>query len=65
MGKDIEKNRSRDPQKTIAVKWVASKWHVTNAYVYDIINGKYDGGEADNIRRAYRQKYEELKAILS
>lgn len=56
-----------DANRAAAVKWVAKKFEVTEVYVRQCDNypNKTTSDLADEIRKALREKYNELKAILS
>ena len=65
MGKDIKKTSSRDRIKTIAVRWAAEKFGVDKNYVYGILKGTHVAGQCEEIKKAFDEKYKELKGILS
>ncbi len=60
------KRRITDRKKTEAVHWVAKQYDCTTAYVYGVLNGTYsNNGRAEDILKAYREKYAELQQVLS
>lgn len=65
MNKYTKKHPPRDREKTQAVNWVAKKFAVSSQYVYGILNGLYTNGQADDIKKAFFLKYDQLKKILS
>jgi hypothetical protein len=62
--KVTKKNHVRDRSKTQAVNWTASKFKVTSAYVYGVLAGTFNSGIADEIKKSFNEKYNELKIIL-
>lgn len=63
----MNKNRKKyDNKRVSAIKWTAERFDVSEQYVRAIdINSSITSGRADDIRKAYRKKYEELKKVLS
>jgi hypothetical protein len=65
-GTELSTKKRSDPFRALAVKWVSRKYDVSEGYVYNIAsNSNLYGGLADEIRKAYRAKYEELKQTLA
>lgn len=62
---DKSKHKPYDAKRAFAVKYVAVKFDCTSSHVRAIITGKFDGGRAEEIRRAFNEKYAELKSVLS
>lgn len=63
MSKDSKK--TYDGVRAVAIKWTADKFGVTREYVRAAIYQTSTGGRTEEILRAYRQKYQELKQVLS
>jgi hypothetical protein len=58
--------RVSDPFRSLAVKWVARQFNCSESYVYRIESEpNLNGGVADEIRKAYRAKYAELKQAVA
>lgn len=64
--KVVKKRRTpRDGEKTLAVKWTAQKFSVSTQYVYAVLVGSFNSGIADDIIKAFKIKYNELKSIMN
>jgi len=59
----IKSIRVHDRFRANAVKDTAAFYQCTESYVREIINGKYEGGRADEIRRRYNKRYAEYKKL--
>ncbi len=57
--------RPKDRIKSSAAEWVAKKFGVDKNYVYAILRGTFKYGIAAEVKKAYEQKYAELKEILN
>lgn len=55
----------RDREKKQAVVFVATKFDVTEQYVYGVLRGTFNSGIADEIKQLFNQKYSELKKVLA
>lgn len=65
-GTELSTQKRSNPLRAQAVKWVSRKYNVSEGYVYNIdSNSNLNGGLADEIRKAYRAKYEELKQAVA
>jgi hypothetical protein len=62
MGKSIKSGY--DAKRAMAVKAVAEKYQCTTSHVRACINGTWNGGNSDEIRKAYNQKYIKLTALI-
>lgn len=67
MGKDNKKYKPYDAHRAMAIKWTAQKYKVTPEYVRQCDNypDMTTSDLANEIRKAMRTKYEELKQLLS
>lgn len=54
-----------DVKRAAAIKWVATKFKVTEPYVRNVLNGFATYGQSDEIKQAFNQKYAEIKQVLS
>lgn len=63
MNKDRKKRY--DSVRAQAIKWTAQKHDVSREYVRAAIYGTSNGGRTEEILRAFRAKYAELKQVLS
>lgn len=55
-----------DANRASAIKWTAYQFGVTEQYVRNIDNNQnLNGGQCNEIRKAFRTKYSELQKILS
>lgn len=58
--------RPADPFRTLALRWTAKQFNCSESYVRRVDKElNLNGGVADDIRRAYRAKYEELKQVVA
>jgi hypothetical protein len=65
-GTELNRQKRSDPIRALAVKYVVKKFDVSEMYVYKIAaDSNRTGGLADEIRKAYRAKYAELKEIIA
>ena len=54
-----------DAKRAEVVKSIARKFSVTEGYVRQCIAGTANSGRSEEIRKAYNEKYELIKALLS
>jgi hypothetical protein len=60
------KSKGRDNKRAEAIKIIANDFSCTVQSVRRVINNpSYDYGKSDQIRKAFKAKYSELKKILA
>jgi hypothetical protein len=60
------RTNKRDNKRAEAIKILAKQFDCTPEFVRMAINNpNYDYGKSDAIRKAYKEKYNQLKQILS
>lgn len=59
------KTKVYDAKKAEVIRFIAKQFEVTEGYVRQCVAGTSNTGRAEEIVRAYRLKYKEVKQILS
>ncbi len=54
-----------DAKRAEVIKYIARKMEVTEGYVRQCIAGTATAGRAEDIKRAFNEKYAQVKQVLS